>query len=71
MREAEAAIRHIQLGRRDPEVEEYAGRAGVPEPRCCDGSKLFEAGVHDAESRVSPEPLASVSHGVRVFVQSE
>ena len=41
------------------------------EPRSCDGGEVFEAGVLDRETRVAPEPLASVSHRVRVFVQSE
>jgi len=33
--------------------------------------KIFESGVLDAKSRVAPEPLASVIHRVRVFVQSQ
>ena len=71
MREAEAAPRLIQLRRRDPEVEENAGEPSHAEPGSCDGRELFEAGVLDRESRVTPKPLASVSHRVRVFVQSE
>ena len=71
MREAEAALRHIQLRRRDPEVEENAGEPPPAEPGRCDGRELLETGVLDRESRVVPKPLASVSHRVRVFVQSE
>ena len=71
VREAETALRLIQLRRGDPEVEEDPGEAAFAEPWCRDGAKIFEAGVLDAESRVGPEPLASVSHRVRVFVQSE
>ena len=33
--------------------------------------EVFEAGVLDAKSWVAREPLASVSHRVRVFVQSQ
>ncbi len=71
MREAEAARRLIQLRRRDPEVEKDAGRPTSFEPRSCNGGEVFEAGVLDPEARIAPEPLASVSHRVRVFVQSE
>ena len=71
MREAEAARWLIQLRRRDPEIEQDAGQPTRLEPRRCNGGELFEAGVLDPESRVVPEPLASVSHRVRVFVQSE
>jgi hypothetical protein len=71
VREAEAAFRYIQLRRRDPEIEQNAGQATLTEPWRCDRSEIFEAGVPDRESRVIPETLASVSHGVRVFVQSE
>ena len=71
VREAEATFRHIQLRRRDPEIEENAGEASCAEPRSSNGREPLEAGVLDRESRVTPKLLASVSHRVRVFVQSE
>jgi hypothetical protein len=70
VREAETALRLIQLRRGNAEVEENPCHA-ASEPRCRDGGELFEAGVLDAKARVVPEPFASVSHRVRVFVQSQ
>ena len=72
MREAEAALRHIQLRRRDPEVEKNAGERvarRAREPRRSASSSKPACSI--AKSRVVPKPLASVSHRVRVFVQSE
>ena len=47
-----------------------AGRRASSQGRC-NGGEVFETGVLDPETRIVPEPLASVSHRVRVFVQSE
>ena len=41
------------------------------EPGRDDGSKVFEACVLDDETYVADEPLAAVSHGVAVLIQSE
>ncbi len=71
MREAEAARRLIQLWRRDSEIEKNSGRSARFEPWRGNGGESFETGVLDSKARIVTEPLASVSHRVRVFVQSE
>ena len=71
LRETEAALRHIQLWRGDSEVEEDAGDSPPGEPMRRNSGEVLEAGMFDRESRVTPKLLASVSHRVRVLVQSE
>ncbi len=71
VRETEAARRFIQLRRRDPKVEQNPGQSPPTEPWLCDCGELLETGVLDPKSRIVPKPIASVSHRVRVFVQSE
>ena len=71
VREAEAARGLVHLRRRHSEIEENPCDTPLRTPWAGDGREVFEAGMLDLETRVAPESFASVSHGVRVFVQSE
>jgi hypothetical protein len=71
MREAEPALRDIQLRRGDAEIEKDAGKSVAAEPGPGDFSEVLETGVASCETWVVPETLSSVSQRLRVFVQSE
>jgi hypothetical protein len=71
VREAEAALRDIQLRRGDTEIEKHSSKRMAIEPRSGDGAELLEATVDGSETSVAPESGARVSHRLRVFIQSE
>ena len=71
MRETEATLRNFQLRRGDPKVEKDSRQRVPGKPGRGDGGEVFEACVLDDESCVAGEPLAAVSHGLRIFIQSE